>query len=361
MSLKKAWLHAVQSVLSPPVRDCISCYQPIVDGARPEHLGFCPSCYEQIPWIRQVVCPICGRYEECPDCVRWGKTPLIQNRSAVQYSPEMKEMLARYKYRGDEALCEAMSDMLVYAFVLSQSANPLKAAKPSRSARLLNLFSQTPIAASPDSLGQSLLASSLDSLGQSRMADRPDAFGQSRSAASRNPSHLAIPLDGLRQANSANRFDTLQQPQTANPINRYGESPSGRPIGSSFKVQPCLTFVPLSQERLAERGFNQAEQLARRLGAKIKLPVVDLLVRHRHTDKQSHKTRSARLQDLEHVFALRTDLSRASFPMLRQGGGPLRIYIVDDVYTTGSTLIQCASAIQRVWPSVEVFGLTWAR
>lgn len=313
MSLKKAWLHAVQSILSPPVRDCISCYQPIATEARPEHLGFCPSCYEQIPWIRQVVCPVCGRYEECPDCVRWGKTPLIQNRSAVQYSPEMKEMLARYKYRGDEALCEAMSDMLVYAFALSQSANPLKVVKPSRSARLLNLFSQTSNAASPDSFVQSYMAASSDSFVQSHMAASPESFSRVR------------------------------------------------PIRSGLKVQPYLTFVPLSQERLAERGFNQAEQLARRLGAKIKLPVVDLLVRHRHTDKQSHKTRSARLQDLEHVFALRTDLSRASFPMLRQGGGPLRIYIVDDVYTTGSTLIQCASAIQRVWPSVEVFGLTWAR
>lgn len=349
MSLKKAWLHAVQSILSPPVRDCISCYQPIATEARPEHLGFCPSCYEQIPWIRQVVCPVCGRYEECPDCVRWGKTPLIQNRSAVQYSPEMKEMLARYKYRGDEALCEVMSDMLVYAFALSQSANPLKVVKPSRSVRLLNLFSQTSNAASPDSFVQSHMAASADSLSQSYMAVSPDSFIQSRKAAS---------CESLVQPHMAASCDSLSQSHMAASPESFSRV---RPIGSSFKVQPCLTFVPLSQERLAERGFNQAEQLARRLGAKIKLPVVDLLVRHRHTDKQSHKTRSARLQDLEHVFALRTDLSRASFPMLRQGGGPLRIYIVDDVYTTGSTLIQCASAIQRVWPSVEVFGLTWAR
>lgn len=327
MSVKKSWLQAVQSILSPPVQDCIGCNQPITDGARPEHLGFCQSCYEQIPWIRQVICPVCGRYEECPDCVRWGTTALIQNRSAVEYSPEMKEMLARYKYRGDEALCEAMSDMLVYAFALSQSANPLKAAKPSRPAGLLNPFSHSRIAASPNSSSQS------------RMSASPNPSSQSRST------HL---LYALRSANSANPLGQSQ-------------SSAVHQIGSSYKVQPYLTFVPLSQERLAERGFNQAEQLARRLGAKIKLPVTDLLVRHRHTDKQSHKSRSARLHDLEHVFALRTDVSRSSFPMLRQGAGPLRIYIVDDVYTTGSTLIQCASAIQNVWPSVEVFGLTWAR
>lgn len=314
MAIKKSWLHAVQSILSPPVQDCIGCNQPIADGARLEHLGFCQSCYEQIPWIRQVVCPVCGRYEECPDCARWGKTALIQNRSAVQYSPEMKEMLARYKYRGDEALCDAMSDMLVYAFALSQSANPLKAARSSRTAGLLNSFSQSPMSASPSSPSQSRRTSL---------------------------------QNALRQANSANPLGQSQS--------------SVRSTGSNHKVQPYLTFVPLSQERLAERGFNQAEQLARRLGAKIKLPVTDLLIRHRHTDKQSHKSRSARLLDLEHVFALRTDVSRSSFPMLRQGAGPLRIYIVDDVYTTGSTLIQCASAIQSVWPSVEVFGLTWAR
>lgn len=114
----------------------------------------------------------------------------------------------------------------------------------------------------------------------------------------------------------------------------------------------ALTYVPLSEVRSRERTFNQAERLARLLGQRLQLPVLSLLHRKRHTKRQSHKKRSDRLHDLEQAF---TTLS--SVQSLSKG---LNIAIIDDVYTTGSTLHHCAKELKR-HASVNIFSLTWAR
>ncbi len=120
-----------------------------------------------------------------------------------------------------------------------------------------------------------------------------------------------------------------------------------------------LTYVPVSEERYRERGFNQAERLAAGLGQRCRVPVYPLLKRTRHTDKQSFKKRSDRLGDLEGAFT--TDPDGLQELANRFGStAPKQIYIVDDVYTTGSTLNQCARVIKSSLPA-EVYGLCWAR
>ncbi|MEX2414847.1 MAG: ComF family protein, partial [Paenibacillaceae bacterium] len=93
-----------------------------------------------------------------------------------------------------------------------------------------------------------------------------------------------------------------------------------------------VTYIPLSRQRLEERGFNQAELFARGLGAAFRLPVVPLLDRARHTGKQSYKTRQERIQDLRGVFVPSEDgvkrLSTADPHKLTKN-----IIVVDDVYT----------------------------
>lgn len=128
--------------------------------------------------------------------------------------------------------------------------------------------------------------------------------------------------------------------------------------GLKSKDVAVLTYVPLSRERLEERGFNQAELFARGLGAAFGLPVLPLLDRTRHTGKQSFKTRSERFNDLRGVFAA----NRARLEQLPVGQRtePAHIVLIDDVYTTGSTLNECARVITEALPS-RVYGLTWAR
>lgn len=123
----------------------------------------------------------------------------------------------------------------------------------------------------------------------------------------------------------------------------------------------CLTCVPLSEERLKERGFNQTELIARRLAAISRIPFVPLLRRTRHTGKMSQKTRAERLRHLEGAFAVPEDAGRGRLVPSPRGGRPVRILLADDVYTTGSTMQECARTLRRRFPEAEVYGLTWAR
>ncbi|TVY09329.1 ComF family protein [Paenibacillus cremeus] len=119
-----------------------------------------------------------------------------------------------------------------------------------------------------------------------------------------------------------------------------------------------ISYVPLSQERLAERGFNQAKQLAEELGRLVELLVISILQRTRRTDKQSFKARAARLDDLQGVFAVDPDGLAAVTSL--STGGTIRIYMIDDVYTTGSTLNECARTLKNHLQA-EVYGISWAR
>ncbi|QUL54562.1 ComF family protein [Paenibacillus tritici] len=133
-----------------------------------------------------------------------------------------------------------------------------------------------------------------------------------------------------------------------------------------------LVPVPVSTVRLLERGFNQAEQLAAVLCRSRDLLQLPLLVRTHHTAKQSFKSRSERLADMKHAFTgntdegvlhrLREQLDATAF---RGQQRPLRIIIIDDIYTTGSTIRACADALHRLCESMgctaEIYSLTWAR
>jgi ComF family protein len=108
--------------------------------------------------------------------------------------------------------------------------------------------------------------------------------------------------------------------------------------------------VPLHPDRLRQRGFNQAELLARELRARLALDqAAGELVRVRATPPQVGLDRLWRLENVRGAFAWRG-------PDLR--GRPL--LLVDDVATTGATLEACAAAL-RAGGSGPVIGATVAR
>jgi competence protein ComFC len=133
--------------------------------------------------------------------------------------------------------------------------------------------------------------------------------------------------------------------------------------------------VPVSPYRLLERGFNQAERLAALLCARRKLPLAELLVRTRHSEKKSLQSRQARLQSVDGLFradqaavtAFLSSMVQSSplSPAVRRS--MLRLLIVDDIYTTGSTIDACAEALQQAIGNlapqlhVEIYAITLAR
>ncbi len=96
--------------------------------------------------------------------------------------------------------------------------------------------------------------------------------------------------------------------------------------------------VPLSQARMRERGFNQAELLARAVADVRGLPlVVGILERHRHTQRQ------ARLSPPER----QTNVSRA-FKVVSERRACIdgrHLLLVDDVLTTAATVLDCVRAL----------------
>lgn len=88
--------------------------------------------------------------------------------------------------------------------------------------------------------------------------------------------------------------------------------------------------IPLTEARLYERGFNQAEILANLLP----VPTINVLKRAGTEAKQSQKTRSERLAERP-VFSV---MSRAL---------PEKVVVIDDLYTTGATVRQAAYALKH--------------
>ena len=94
--------------------------------------------------------------------------------------------------------------------------------------------------------------------------------------------------------------------------------------------------VPLSAQRLRERGFNQALQLAKHLCPERTLG--HALIRCRDTPAQSGLSRLDRLVNLQHAFMVNPDC----LPSLSGS----RVVVLDDVTTTGTTLLACTQALQ---------------
>ncbi len=138
----------------------------------------------------------------------------------------------------------------------------------------------------------------------------------------------AFPWDGLLR-----RFKFDAQVELAAPL----ASLLQRAIQS--EPPPDLVVpVPLSRQRLAERGYNQAWLLAQRLARGLHLVSrADVLERWVDTPGQARLDRSARLANLRAAFGV----DPARLPAIRGR----TVAVVDDVMTTGATVAECARVL----------------
>jgi ComF family protein len=105
--------------------------------------------------------------------------------------------------------------------------------------------------------------------------------------------------------------------------------------------------APLHLQRRRHRGYNQSELLARALGKLVATPVENALERQRNTRPQVGLSGPERLRNVAGAMAARRDLTG------------LRIVLIDDVATTGATLLDCARACRAAGASsVRALTLT---
>jgi len=108
--------------------------------------------------------------------------------------------------------------------------------------------------------------------------------------------------------------------------------------------------VPLSPQRLRERGYNQASLLARPVALYLKIPFsTQALKRVRHTNTQVGLKAFDRVQNVRNAFKASSTFVANKI-----------VLVVDDVATTGSTLQECARALLEAGAK-SVYGLTLAR
>lgn len=203
----------------------------------------CPNCSQKLEKIEGSRCDICSRaiseeQKRCIDCQKWEEQPewkniLVRNYSIYHYNDFLKELISRFKFRGDAALAKVF-------------AKPMK-----------KIYQQY------------------------------------------FPHHLIVP-------------------------------------------------IPLSKRRLYERGFNQAELLAKQIGE-------PLLVLRRTLDeeKQSKKSRKERLDLLKkNTFVIEWIVNKKIENH--------DIIIIDDIYTTGVTIRQAAKVL-IAYGAKSVSSLTLGR
>lgn len=110
-------------------------------------------------------------------------------------------------------------------------------------------------------------------------------------------------------------------------------------------VADCVVAMPLGEKRKKERGYNQAELLAKPLAERLNLPYNSGLERVKETEMQAKTSGIDRIKNVKDAF-LATDSFKKK-----------RVLLIDDVLTTGSTMSEAAKALKKAG-ALEVVGLT---
>lgn len=120
-----------------------------------------------------------------------------------------------------------------------------------------------------------------------------------------------------------------------------------KPSFRDFKIIP----IPLEKRKLKRRGFNQAEEIGKELAKFFKIPLINnVLIKTKETLPQVELSEKEREDNIKGAFSYQQ-------PALVKDK---KILLVDDVYTTGSTMEEAAKVLKKAGAK-EIIGLVVAR
>lgn len=136
------------------------------------------------------------------------------------------------------------------------------------------------------------------------------------------------------------------------PTGRYAAGTLGRKLSSSpiFADVDLIVPVPLHWARRLSRGYNQAEVIAREVAREMGGKSVDtrLIQRKRSTKTQTGVAVAAKAKNVAGAFGIDMDHLR----QLLKKGELHHVLLVDDVFTTGSTISECHSALRSAMTEI---------
>lgn len=110
-----------------------------------------------------------------------------------------------------------------------------------------------------------------------------------------------------------------------------------------------VTFVPMYEAKKRKRGYNQAEELAKRFCKITGTECASILKRTQNTIPQSYLDEEERMTNLKKMIVVH--------PACERFIKDKRVLVIDDIMTTGSSLNECAKALKNAGCS-EVYGLS---
>ena len=110
-----------------------------------------------------------------------------------------------------------------------------------------------------------------------------------------------------------------------------------------------LVPLPMHKAKQRERGFNQAVVMAEELSQKLNIPMEEILLRTEDTPPQAGLHPKLRAENVRDVFAVRPDT----------GIREKNYILVDDIYTTGASLNECARTLKNAGAN-EIICITFA-
>ena len=110
-----------------------------------------------------------------------------------------------------------------------------------------------------------------------------------------------------------------------------------------------ITFVPMPKRRYIDRGYNQAEEIAKELSILTSIPVVDALERSKYTKNLARMNKDERKKAITDSIKMKENVEVKG----------KRILLIDDVFTSGATTNECSKILKKA-KAEFVYVLTFA-
>ncbi len=122
-----------------------------------------------------------------------------------------------------------------------------------------------------------------------------------------------------------------------------------------LKKYDIMIVVPISKARKKERGYNQSQLIAKQVSQIINIPIMkNILEKSKDTVPQSTLNKVQRQENTKGAYKVKKD----NYKKIKNKN----ILLVDDIYTTGSTINECAKVLQEVGIAKKQIGaLTLAK